>query len=252
MLIFIGMGLWDEKDITCKGLEIAREADEIYIEFYTSKLMGTSLDRIEEFIGRKIKVLERSDLEENSRWIIERAKDKTVVILTPGDPMIATTHSALRLEAEKRGIKTKIVNAGSIINAVCGLTGLHNYKFGKSATVSWMKSKTPLDVIMQNQSINAHTLLFLDLHPKPMTIRDAVDILMAVNSDVGELFAVGIARAGSDSPVVKCDRLKKLKYYDFGNPLHVMVVLAKKLHFMEYECLREFAQAPDELEELVE
>jgi len=115
-----------------------------------------------------------------------------------------------------------------------------------------MKSRTPLDVIMQNQSINAHTLLFLDLHPKPMTIRDAVDILMAIDSDVGELFAVGIARAGSDSPVVKCDRLKKLKDYDFGNPLHVMVVLAKKLHFMEYECLREFAQAPEELEELVE
>jgi diphthine synthase len=252
MLIFIGMGLWDEKDITCKGLEIAREADEIYIEFYTSKLMGTSLDRIEEFIGRKIKVLERSDLEENSRWIIEKAKDKTIAILTPGDPMIATTHSALKLEAEKMGIKTKIVNAGSIINAVCGLTGLHNYKFGKSATVSWMKSRTPLDVIMQNQSINAHTLLFLDLHPKPMTIRDAVDILMAVDDNVGEFFAVGIARAGSDSPVVKCDRLKKLKDYDFGNPLHVMVVLAKKLHFMEYECLREFAQAPDELEELVE
>ena len=252
MLIFIGMGLWDEKDITCRGLEIAREADEVYIEFYTSKLMGTSLDRIKEFIGREIRVLERSDLEENSRWIIERAKDKTVAILTPGDPMIATTHSALRLEAEKRGVKTKIVNAGSIINAVCGLTGLHNYKFGKSATVSWMKSRTPLDVIMQNQSINAHTLLFLDLHPKPMTIRDAVDILMAIDSDVGELFAVGIARAGSDSPVVKCDRLKKLKDYDFGNPLHVMVVLAKKLHFMEYECLREFAQAPEELEELVE
>ncbi len=250
MLVFIGMGLWDEKDITCKGLEIAREADEVYIEFYTSKLMGTNLDKIKRFIGREIKVLERSDLEENSRWLIEKAKDKTVAILTPGDPMIATTHSALRLEAEKKGIKTKIINAGSIINAVCSLTGLHNYKFGKSATISWMKSKTPLDVIMQNLSINAHTLLFLDLHPKPMTIRDAVDILMETG-DVGELFAVGIARAGSDDPVVKCDRMKKLKDYDFGDPLHVMVVLAK-LHFMEFECLKEFAKAPDELEEIVE
>jgi len=250
MLIFVGMGLWDEKDITYKGLEIARRSDEVYIEFYTSKLMGTNLDKIEKFIGRKIKMLERSDLEEKSRWIVERAKDRTVTILTPGDPMIATTHSSLRLEAEKRGIKTKIVNAGSIINAVCSLTGLHNYKFGKSATVSWMKSRVPLNVIMQNLSINAHTLLFLDLHPKPMTIRDAVNILLDTG-DVGELFAVGIARAGSENPVVRCDKLERLKSYKFGDPLHVIVVLAK-LHFMEYECLRVFAHAPEELEEIVE
>jgi diphthine synthase len=251
MLIFVGMGLWDEKDMSCKGLEIARKADEVYIEFYTSKLMGTSLERVENFVGRKIVELSRSDLEENCGWIIERAKERNVVILVPGDPMIATTHSALRYEAERRGVKTRIVNAGSIVNAVCGLTGLHNYKFGKSATVSWMKSRTPIDVINQNLSINAHTLLFLDLHPKPMTVKDAVEILMDVESSVGDLFAVGIARAGSENPVVKCDRMKSLRDYDFGEPLHVMVVLAK-LHFMEFECLRLFAQAPNELEEIVE
>ncbi len=62
MLIFIGMGLWDERDMSCKGLEIARKADEVYIEFYTSKLMGTNLERIENFLGRKVIELERSDL----------------------------------------------------------------------------------------------------------------------------------------------------------------------------------------------
>lgn len=251
MLIFIGMGLWDERDVSCKGLEIARKADEVYIEFYTSKLMGTSLERIEEFLGRNVVEVGRSDLEENCRWILERAREKDIAILVPGDPMIATTHSALRLEAEKMGVKTRVINAGSIVNAVCGLTGLHNYKFGKSATVSWMKSRTPIDVINQNLSINAHTLLFLDLHPKPMKINEAVEILMDVDKDVGNLFAVGIARAGSDEPIVKCDRLKRLRYFDFGEPLHTIVVLAK-LHFMEYECLRLFANAPKELEEIVE
>ncbi len=251
MLMFIGMGLWDERDISCRGLEVARRADEVYVEFYTSKLMGTNLKRIEEFLGRKVVELERSDLEENCGWIIERAKDRDVAILIPGDPMIATTHSALRCEAERRGVKTRVINSGSIVNAVCGLTGLHNYKFGKSATVSWMRSRTPIDVINQNLSINAHTLLFLDLHPRPMLISDAVKILTEVDENVGELFAVGIARAGSESPTVKCDRLKNLKDYDFGDPLHVMVVLAK-LHFMEFECLRIFADAPKELEEIVE
>ena len=29
MLMFIGMGLWDERDISCRGLEVARRADEV-------------------------------------------------------------------------------------------------------------------------------------------------------------------------------------------------------------------------------
>ncbi len=251
MLVFVGMGLWDERDLSCKGLELARKCDELYIEFYTSKLMGTDLSKIESFVGREITVLSRSDLEENCGWIIERAKKKLVVILIPGDPMIATTHSALRLEAERRSVKTAVINAGSIVNAVCGLTGLHNYRFGKSATVSWMRSKTPVDVIRDNLSVNAHTLLYLDLHPRPMTINDAIDILIEVDASIKDLFGVGIARAGSEKPTVRCDRLDRLRSYDFGDPLHVLVVLSKRLHFMEFECLKTFANAPDELDEFV-
>jgi len=255
MLILIGMGLWDERDISCKGLEFARKADEVYIEFYTSKLMGANLQRIREFIGKDIKELCRSDLEENCRWIIETAKEKNVAILIPGDPMIATTHSALRLEAEKRGVKVKIIHSASIINAICGLTGLHNYRFGKSATVSYpyagRVSMTPVNVIRQNLSIDAHTILFLDLHPRPMTINEAIEILEKADSSVLDLFAVGIARAGSENPFVRCDRLRKLKDLDFGDPLHILVILAKTLHFMEFECLRLFALAPAELEKLV-
>ena len=257
MLIFIGLGLWDEKDITFKGLEIAKNADEIYVEFCTSKLMGSSLDKLQKFIGREIKLLERSDLEEKSRRLIERARDRDIVILTPGDPMIATTHSAIRLEAEQMGIKTKIIHSASIMCAVCGLTGLHNYRFGKSATVSYphsdIVSKTPINVIEQNLSIDAHTLLYLDLHPEPMTINKAIDLLMKADDDglLKDVFAVGIARAGSDNPFVRCNRLANLKDIDFGEPLHILVVLARTLHFMEYECLRQFASAPKELERLV-
>ncbi len=255
MLIFIGMGLWDETDISCKGLEFARRADEVYVEFYTSKLMGTNLDRIRNFIGKEIRELSRSDLEENCKWIIEKARDRDVAILVPGDPMIATTHSALRLEAEKSGVEVRIIHSASIINAICGLTGLHNYRFGKSATVSYpyagKVSKTPINVIKQNLSIDAHTVLFLDLHPKPMTINEAIEILEKAEDSILDLFAVGIARAGSEKPFVKCDRLKKLRYVDFGEPLHILVVLARTLHFMEFECLRRFASAPEELEELV-
>ncbi len=250
MITFVGMGLWDIKDISVKGLNAVRKADEVYIEFYTSKISST-IEEIEKFLGVRVRVLERKDLEEESHRLVERARNRDVVVLVPGDPMVATTHSALRLEAEKSGVKTKIIHGASIISAVCGITGLHSYRFGKSATVSWHPSRVPVDVIEENRKIDAHTLLLLDLNPKPMLIEDAVDRLTELEPKVGNYFAVGIARAGSDCEAVKCDRLEKLKKHDFGKPLHTIVVLAKTLHFMEYECLQEFASAPLELKEVV-
>ncbi len=252
MLTFIGMGLWDEKDISLKGVEAARSADVVCVEFYTSKLVGTEIKKIEELIGREIRVLDRGDLEDNSKSLIEEAKKKNIAVLVPGDPMVATTHSAMRIEAERMGVRTKIIHGASIISAVCGLTGLHNYRFGKSASVAYpygKPSRTPVNVVKQNWSIDAHTLLFLDLHPEPMLIPTAVEILREAGLD--NCYAVGVARAGSDEPVVKCDTLEKLGKYDFGGGLHVLVVLAA-LHFMEYECLKTFASAPPEIEGLVE
>lgn len=38
MFYLIGIGLYDEKDITIKGLEIIRRADRVYLEHYTSVL----------------------------------------------------------------------------------------------------------------------------------------------------------------------------------------------------------------------
>ena len=254
MLTFVGLGLWDERDVSFKGYEAVKRADKVYVEFYTSILMGTSIKKLSSFFGNEIKLLERKDLEEESWKIVEEALKLNVVILTPGDPMVATTHSALKLEAEKKGVKTSIIHGASIVSAVCGLTGLHNYRFGKSATVSYpykgKVSKTPIEIIERNWSIDAHTLLYLDLHPKPMSINEALEILLKIK-DIKDSFAVGIARAGSSNPVVKCNRIGKLLHENFGKPLHILVVLAKTLHFMEFECLRKFANAPDELEKLV-
>ena len=133
MLTFVGLGLWDERDVSFKGYEVVKRADKVYVEFYTSILMGTSIKKLSSFFGKEIKLLERKDLEEESWKIVEEALKLNVVILTPGDPMVATTHSALKLEAEKKGVKTSIIHGASIVSAVCGLTGLHNYRFGKSA-----------------------------------------------------------------------------------------------------------------------
>jgi len=250
MLIFAGIGIHDARDISLKALEVVAEADTVYVEMYTS-IPASSLREIEEVVGRNVKVLERSDLEENSGKIIEEARKRKVVILVPGDPMVATTHSALKLEAEKAGVKTEIVHGSSISSAIC-ITGLQFYRFGKTATVSYpagsVVSTYPVDVVRQNWSVNAHTLLLLDLNPKPMRVGEAVDLLFKAGME--NWFGVAIADVGGKNEMM-CDRLSRLKNFE-GEGLHSLVVLARTLHFMEFECLKAFANAPDELEEIVE
>ena len=36
MFYLVGIGLFDEKDITVKGLEIVKKADRVFLEYYTS------------------------------------------------------------------------------------------------------------------------------------------------------------------------------------------------------------------------
>ena len=248
MLILAGIGVHDCMDISLKAVEECRKADVVYAELYTSKVEG--FERLKEIIGRDVTVLERGDIEERADKIIEEAERRNVVLLTPGDPMVATTHSALRLEAEKRGVGVKVVHASSIASAVC-VTGLQFYRFGRTATVSWPLGSTvsryPVDVVNQNWKINAHTLLLLDLNP-PMKVPDAVELLFRAGME--DWFAVALSDAGGKNEM-KCSRLSGLKDFD-GEGLHSLIVLARTLHFMEYECLRVFACAPEELEGIVE
>ncbi len=254
MITFVGLGLWDPKDITLKGLEAVKKADKVYAEFYTSRL-STGIEELKEEFGVDIEVLQRKDLEEDSWKLIKEGSEKDVVILTAGDPMIATTHSSIMVEAKRKGVDVKIIHNASIISAVAGITGLHIYRFGKIVTVSYpykdMVSRVPLDVIKQNLSINAHTLILLDLNPEPMTIPEAIDILEKIDDGTLNHFAVGIARAGGDNIVV-CDNFYNLRDYDFGKPLHTIVFLARTIHITEYEFLREFALAPENLYDIVE
>ena len=250
MLTFVGLGLYDPKDITLKGLEAVRDADVVYAEFYTSPAGVRTIEKLEDAYGRKISLLGREELEEDAEGgILELAKSKKVVLLSGGDAMIATTHVDLRLRAIERGIETRIVHAASIASAAAGLCGLQNYKFGKSATVSppykGVISHVPYETIEDNTERGLHTLLYLDIG---MRIADALELLESVECERGggmlkRSLLVGIARAGSDDAVVKADYITSLKGYEFGDLPHVLIVTGE-LHFVEREALIKIAHAP--------
>lgn len=258
MIYFIGLGLYDEKDISVKGLEILKNVDTIYAEFYTAKLFGGSISSLEDIVGKEIKILKREEVEEDSIPIND-AKIKDVAFLSAGDPLMATTHSEMLVEAKRQSIPTMVVHSSSILSAAPGIAGLQAYKFGKVTTIPFTEENyfphSPYQVIKSNMESNLHTLVLLDIkahEDRYMTANQAMDYLLKVESERGEnitsedTIVVVIARAGSEKPLVQSDRIKNLISKDFGGPLHCMIIPAD-LHFMEAEALIELAEAPEEL-----
>ena len=261
MLTFIGLGLYDEKDISVKGRDAVAAADRVYAEFYTSRLMGTTLSRLEEFHGKKIHLLNRSQVEVDPTWL-EQAKDEDVAFLVGGDAMVSTTHLDLRLRAMRLGIRTRLIHSASIVTAVSGLSGLQNYRFGRSTTIPFpylargkrIVPETPYRVLQENLARNLHTILFLDIQMEPeeryMTAGQGAALLLEIEAEAeGKLppgtLGIGVARAGSDDAVIKADLLSRLRDIDLGGPLHILIVPAR-LHFMEAEALRFLAGAPED------
>jgi diphthine synthase len=260
-LVFIGLGLNDEKGITIKGLEETKTADQIFIELYTSLMPDFSLQRFESLCGKKIQVVSRQTLEEeNGKVILEAAEKGKAVFLVPGDPFIATTHITLRIEAEKHGIKTRIIHGTSIMSAIVSLSGLHIYKFGKTVTVPFPEnfSETPYNVIVQNKKVGLHTLCLLDLKANEnlfLSINQTIKMLREVEEKkkldiiTPDTIAVGIARAGGNNPILKADFIKDLANYDFGQP-PFSLIFPGDLHFMEVDSLITFAGAPPDFRRL--
>lgn len=254
MLVLIGLGLYDEQDITLRGLTEAKSCDVLFSEFYTSTMAGLDRGRLEELIGKKITVLERSDLEENSKDILKNAKTQKVGLLVPGDPLISTTHVHLRIEARRMGIETKVVHSASIHSAAPSISGLQNYKFGRSATVAipleGFAPETPYDVIRENRKLGLHTLLFLDIKVKGesrvcMSAGEAIRTLLSMEEKRKEgvftedTLCVVLGNVGSPDPVLGRGPAKELLGRKFGPTPHTLIVPGK-LHFVEEEYLEEF------------
>ena len=263
-LVFVGLGLHDENDLSLRGLKAIKKADMVFAELYTSLMPAFSIPKLEKLSKKKISIVSRHDLEEEAgQKILEASKKGKTVLLVSGDPLIATTHVDLRIRAKKQGIKTGIIHGASIISAVIGLSGLQNYKYGRSVTIPFTNKistvETPYRVVMENKKVGLHTLCFLDIKAEEkryMTIRHGLENLLAMEKTkrkravTRDTLAVGIAQAGSNNPTVKADYVAELINYDFGPTPHSLV-FPDKLHFVEAEALITLAEAPESVREMV-
>ncbi|TRZ55358.1 diphthine synthase [archaeon] len=233
MLYLIGLGLGSEKSLTMEGLEAAKKC-ECYFESYTSKY--DSFELLEKLVGKKIAVLKRGDAEEGSQKILDSAKRKDVAVFVIGDPLAATTHADLVIEAKKQKIQIRIIHNASIFSAVAEC-GLQLYKFGRAATIPYTKqAESVKDALEGNRKLGLHTLLLLDLDAEKdryMNVEEALEILLEKKliSEKEKLIAAHI----SGNSQIFYDIPEELVKKKIGTPS--VLIVPGKLHFVEKEFL---------------
>ncbi len=242
MLFLIGLGLSNERDLSLNALDALKSCDYIFLENYTG--VFNNLKELENLLNKSVQVLARSQVEEEKEYL-SLAKKHNVALLVQGDPLSATTHTSILLDCKKQNIPYKVINSSSIFTA-CARTGLFLYKFGKVASIplpeEGFNPSSFYKVLVDNQSIGAHTLFLLDLKPdrnKYLTIPQALKTLKKLDSKKYINKVVGCARLGFKDELILYGSANKLANVDWGNPPYCLIV-PSKLHFIEKEFLKTF------------
>ena len=195
-LRLIGIGPGTVGSMTTEAISAAKSADFRRYEAYTALWPDEELSQLEQIIGPIERVM-RPEIE-NPEEILGLAKSHIVAVLIVGDPLQATTHVDLQLQANEHGIECEVIHGISITNLVTGAIGLSNYKFGRQTTLTYPYSgwiaTSPLEVIAVNRGMGLHTLALLDLDPtgagtgeqRPMQPVDAVESLNAMANKLVE------------------------------------------------------------------
>src|SRR3989442_1366440 len=114
-LVFVGLGLHDEKGITLRGLDEARSADVVFAELYTSSLAGATIESVERLIGKKVRTLTRADVEDGGTPL---APKEAIAFLLEMTARIGTT------EFGPETLACVLSRVGSLDGrAVCGPIG---------------------------------------------------------------------------------------------------------------------------------
>ena len=186
-LVLIGMGPGGIAGMTRAAILAAKNANYRRYEAYTALWSDADLADLESEIGHIEKVM-RPEVEDPVE-LLKLAKSEVVALLVVGDPLQATTHVDLQLQAEEAGIDCTVIHGISITGLVTGAIGLSNYKFGRQTTLTypyggWVAT-SPLEVIAINRMQGLHTLALLDLDPTgegvggqvPMQPKDAANAM---------------------------------------------------------------------------
>jgi len=193
------------------------------------------------FKTNKIKIIPLNRRQVESEEILNNAKKQNISLLVYGDPLSATTHLQLIQTCKNKKIPYKISHNASILTAISE-TGLSLYKFGKTTSMpDWSQHKHKptsfIDIIKQNQSIQAHTLILIDIgleikYAKQQLKQSAKKNNLALDLNKEKLIL--ISKAGTEKQKII---YKTLKSMPDKIPKPYCLIIPSKLNLAEQEFL---------------
>lgn len=245
-LSFVGLGL-GPRGVSLEGLQVIRETDICYVEYYTTPQELELLSTLEKESGKELTVVDRVFVEDGTR-ILKDAKDKKVALAVPGDPLIATTHNELRVRAIKEGIETRVIHGATVASALASASGLHYYKFGRTITMTREAVAKPMQVyrlVHQNLLEGSHTLLLLeyDVEGREGVLPgEAMQALLDAESSLKrgvvteDTFVLVMSRVGREGAKFDAGTFSSLRKLEYGFP-PFSVIIPGELHFTEVESI---------------
>ena len=247
MLWFIGLGISGISQLSENTIEIIKNSDIVYLESFTSPIPENEKKQLEEFSNGEFKIAKRW-LVEDGNEILENAKKKKTVLISYGDPYIATTHLDLKTRAIKDGIDTKTIHSSSIVSSLVGEAGLHYYKIGKILTImNDPKSMiTPYNIIFDNLLNKAHSVILLEYNEDKeffLEPKNALELLLEVEASQkrkiisSNSFVIIASRIGKNDQQIFSGKISELLNEDFGSPPH-SIIIPGNLHFTELDAIK--------------
>ena len=249
-LYLVGGGISIET-VTLGLRSLVENADKIYVETYTIPGSEWLYEFIKKIAPKKTILAHRSDLEDFVNKIIEQAKSMEVLIVAPGDPLIATTHRSIILEAKRKNIDYRILPGVSGVCTVKTVTGLDYYKFGRTITVPgpWrgIKPYSTYYYLVSNLCVGLHTLLLLDIDDKGrqlspcLALRQLNDVETELSQEaryepvLDKLLYAAVSQAGlADSRVIGGIGFEKICSSNLKAPISIVVPGRLSSYEIEY------------------
>ena len=255
MLWFVGLGISGISELSDNTISIIKNADTVYLESFTSPISETEKEQLANMCDGEFKIAKRW-LVEDGNEILENAKKREVVLISYGDPYIATTHLELKTRAVTDKIETKTIHSSSIVSSLIGEIGLQYYKVGKILTImNDPKSMiTPYNTISNNLLSKMHSVILLEYNEDKsffLAPQDALSLLLDAekiqNRKIISLdtFAIIASRIGKSDQSITSGKISNLIKKEFGNPPHT-IIIPGSLHFTESNAVKIVTDCIDE------
>lgn len=253
MLWFVGLGISGLGSISLDAQNILKKADIVYLEQFTSIIPKSDVTKLKKLVKGEFKAVKRWMVEDGQE-ILKNAKKKNIVLLSYGDPYIATTHIELRTRAIQEKIKTNTIHASSALTALVGECGLHYYKIGKVVTImKEIQSTSAYYAIYGNLLSGDHTILLLEYNQDAdffLDPKDALSNLLTTEKEQTRnvlsqnIFAIVASRIGLKDQMITAGKISSLMKLDFGKSPHT-IIIPGSLHFTESDALKVLAKCVD-------